>query len=243
MNPTDEVSISAMFAEAKTLNEMKEKTSAKYVNEKIRDYALRVMGNYIKVKSELLDAIAKNSYVLGEKTELPVEYALSGAIKNQIVFGDCKINIRCHLHDRTDFVWKSGYCGRGKIVVSHENIGFDDIWWNTSDTNDPDYKICSAWGLHNDSPLFDDNDRGRKLTLDEIEYGKFTEREWRQILRMAKWTESYTEKFCAHFRKFIESRIAILRSSVNKDLEAKKENDSANNDGTHTTTINITWTI
>lgn len=248
MNPTDEVAISAMFAEAKTLNEMKKKTSEEYVNERIRDYALAVLKNQYRVKSELLDALRKNRYVLGKDVELPAEGFIN--IKNDIFFGECKIQIRCHLRNPSNHVVKSWYCSKGRIVTPSENIVFDNIWWHTSDTKDPDYSICSAWRLDNHACIDDEYGRVISITkgiyediLQAIEHGKFTERQWQQIYGQATWTEAYTKKLVACFKKFIENRVAMLRGSVNTDLEAKKKNESSLNNGTRTTTINITWTI
>lgn len=248
MNTTDEIAISAIFAEAKTLNEVKKKTSAEYVNLRIRDYAIAVLENHNRIKSELLTALRKNYYVLGERVELPAEGFIN--IDNKIIFGDCKINIRCHLRNPSNLVVKSWYCSSGKIVTPSENIVFDDIWWYTSDTSDPDRKICSAWRLDNHAGISDEDGKGISITkgiyddtLSALKHETFTEKQWQQIYGQATWTEAYTRKFVEHFKKFIENRVAMLRGSVNADLDAKKKNESVNNNGTRTTTVNITWTI
>jgi hypothetical protein len=167
-----------------------------------------------------------------------------------MVFGGCKIQIRCHLREPSNCSVKNWYCSSGTIVTPSENIAFDDIWWHTSDTSDPDYAICSAWALHNHATITDKN--GRTISIKKgiytdilaaIEHGRFTERQWQEIYNQAKWTENYTRKFMGHFKKFVENRLAMLRGSVNADLEARKKNESVNNGGTRTTTVTITWTI
>jgi hypothetical protein len=242
MNPTDNVAISALFAEAKVLNEMKEKASAPYVNVLIRDYALAVWRNHDRIRKELIDSLMANRHVLGDKVQLDADCYLTGRIE-KIILSGCKIGCRLHLTDYSDFIVKSSYCSHAQILVPSKNIVVEDMWWHTSDTSDPDYKICSAWALHNHSCIQDDNGRYRNVTMSDIEHGRFTEKEWRQIYCLATWTESYTKKFAEHFKNFISERVAMLRGSVNSDLEAKKKNESVANRGTHTTTINITWTI
>lgn len=242
MNPTDEVSISSMFAEAKTLCDMKKKTSEKYVNEKIRDYALSVLDNHKRIRRELTETLAKNRYVLGKNVKLRAEIAF-GYFKNKIFLGDDKINVRCHLANANDITILSSYCSNATICTPSDNIVIEDIWWHTSNTSDKDYSICSAWRLDNNPIIDDENGKSRAITKEDIESGSFTEKEWKQIHARATWTEAYTKKLVEYFKKFIEGCVAMLRSSVNSDLAAKQANQSVLNNGTHTTTVNITWTI
>ena len=241
MNPTDEVSIATMFAEAKTLNEMKENTAAKYVNKKIRDYALAVLNNHEKVRKELIDTLAKNRYVLGKRKKLDVHLGLN-SFSNDITFGTSNMRIRCHLINPQEYRFLSGYCSSGTIAVSTDNIDIDDIWWYAPSDN-PAYEICSAWRLDN-NPIIDDEDgKSRKITRYDIENGSFAEREWKQIYGLATWTEAYTKKMIEYFKDFIEDCVKNLRSSVNSDLSAKEKNDSVLNNGTHTTSVTIKWTL
>ena len=220
MTKAEKTNIDNLLRNAKSMQELSQSFDGEYRDEKIYAYATAAVKEYNELRCFILGKIRENIGVFFNLKNMSIgsffqPLTFSGWPREDKTYSDQigMLNITFKVNNSYITVIRSNgasHNARYFTFSSPEAINIVDVWAYTSDTDKPEYKVCSAWSLvrHGERDL-------------EMLYNA---KEWREIYCLATWTREQTKLLLSTFEKALETQVAQFKASALDKEEIAKKN-------------------
>lgn len=219
MTNAEKTNIDNLLRNAKSMQELSQSFDGEYRDEKIYAYATAAVKEYNELRDFILKKIRENIGVFFNLKSMSIgsffqPLTFSGWPREDETYSDQigMLNITFKVNnDYITDIRRSNCNSNARMYTfsSPKAISVKDVWAHTSDTNAPEYKVCSAWSLV----------RHGERDLEKL----YNAKGWREIYCLATWTREQTKLLLSTFEKALETRVAQFKASaLDKEETAKK---------------------
>ena len=207
MTETDKLEIANLLKGARDMTACADKMKERYVDEKVAKFAFDARNDYLNNKEYIGEIIENNPEVffnmkdiyLGNDSRIDLNEPQSLGFAGHF-------RCRCKIDGEMDRSKAFGHIVANKISAVY------DVWWDTSDTDLPEYKVCSARDLV-DHPHED-------VCKRDYEEPK-TATEWKQLYGLATWTRAKNELLVRKFKDALREITAKKKEIADNYTEAR----------------------
>lgn len=220
MTNAEKTNIDNLLRNAKSMQELSQSFDGEYRDEKIYAYATAAVKEYNELKNFVLKKIRENIGVFFNLKNMSIgsffqPLTFSGWPREDETYSDQigMLNITFKVdNDYITDIRRSSSNSNAMVYTfsSPKAITVVDVWAYTSDTNAPEYKVCSAWSLV----------RHGERDLEKL----YNAKGWREIYCLATWTRSQTKLLLSTFEKALEAQVAKFKASALDKEEIAKKN-------------------
>ena len=222
MTKAEKTNIDNLLCNAKSMQKLSQSFDGEYRDEKIYAYAKAAVKEYNELKNFILRKVRENIGVFFNLKNMSIgsfwqPLTFSGWPREGETYSDqigmLNITFKVNNDYITDIRRNGAACHANYFTFSSPKaITVIDVWAHTSDTNKPEYRVCSAWSLV------------RHGTRDLEK--PYNAKGWREIYCLATWTREQTKLLLSTFEKALESLTAGFKANALDKEEIANQNAS-----------------